>query len=424
MMPGDHQIQSDISIIGAGPAGLLASLWLTKYNTAHILVDSNTFPRQKPCGDVITSNVIRYLNEIDPGIISGMIKKGILMPIKGSTLFTPNNKSFGLLYRGLDGNADIPSCYSMERAAFDNYLMELVRLSPLATVINGYHVNAISRLGDEYQLRAANGQMIRTKLVIGASGSNSTISKILGSLIKEDRHMAVGIRGYFRGIQCEDNIAELILDKSFFPGGIYLVPLPDGLYNVNLVIRKDILLRKKNGLRQYFDQMLEQNILLKDKFINSIQVGEFEGHTLFLGTKKRRLSGQGYMLAGDAGGLINLITGNGIPQAMISGKLAALKALACLDKNDFSAGFMCTYDRDLYKVIKTDLSLGKMINPFLSIKIFQKIAIFFLNILASKKKQDSAMIELFYRKNPVYSIFNPFFYYKLFFKKKASRIPL
>ena len=421
-MTGVQTIQSKIAIIGAGPAGLLASLWLTKHKSDHILIDSNAFPRQKPCGDVITSNVIRYLNEIDPGIVPGMIKKGILVPINGTTLYTPNNKSIRLLYRGLDGKADIPSCYSVERARFDNYLLELVNQSSFVKVHKECHINEISRAGNEFQLLSPTGQRFSSKLIIAATGSNSSISKTLGSIDKEDRHLAVGIRGYFKGIQCEDNIAELLLDKSFFPGGVYLIPLPDGIFNVNLVIRKDILLKKKLGLRQYFDYLLEHNNLLKEKFSNAVQVGEFEGNALFLGTKKRRLSGDGYMLAGDAGGLINLITGNGIPQAMISGKMAALKAIACLEKNDLSAAFMHSYDIELYKTIKSDLSLGKLVNPVLSKKIFQKAALFLLNMMASKKNKNSVLVELFYQDNPVYTIFNPVFYYKLFFRKKTARI--
>jgi flavin-dependent dehydrogenase len=420
-MTEDHVIQSNISIIGAGPSGLLTSLWLTKYKTNHILLDSSIFPRQKPCGDNITSISIRCLNEIDPDIIPAMIRKGIVVPIKGISVYLQSCRSIVLSYKELNGKTDIPSCYSVERKLFDAYLMEIAQSSPYAKVITGCHIDTIDRSGNEYHLRSNDGRFIRTRLVIGASGSNSSISKKLGSIVKEDRHLAVGIRGHFKGIQCEDNISELILDKSFFPGAFYITPLPDGIFNVILVIRKDLLLTKKIGLRQLFDQMLVNNSQLKEKFSKSEPVGEFEGSALFFGTQKRRLSGEGYMLAGDAGGLINMITGNGIPQAMVSGKMAAQKAVACLQQNDFSASFMRSYDKDLYKRFKKELSISRIFNPVLSNRIFQRATFFFLNFLATKKNKNSALFELLYANNPLYTLFNPFFYYRLIFKKDSVK---
>jgi flavin-dependent dehydrogenase len=122
-MTGNILAESDIAIIGAGPAGVLASLWLSKNNVPHLLIDECDFPRDKSCADIITSNAIRSLNAIDPAIVSEMMKEGLLCPIKGTTIFVSESRSIFLKFKGLDGQETIPSCYSVKRASLDNLLL-------------------------------------------------------------------------------------------------------------------------------------------------------------------------------------------------------------------------------------------------------------------------------------------------------------
>ncbi|MCB0530144.1 MAG: FAD-dependent monooxygenase, partial [Saprospiraceae bacterium] len=61
-------VQTEICIIGAGPAGATASLFLAKMGIPHLIVDAAVFPRDKVCGDGLDLKVVRVLRHLDPAI--------------------------------------------------------------------------------------------------------------------------------------------------------------------------------------------------------------------------------------------------------------------------------------------------------------------------------------------------------------------
>lgn len=414
--------QSDVTIIGAGPAGLLASLWLSKYEISHLLIDAQKFPRDKTCADVITSNVIRSLNEIDKSILIQMSDQRILTPIYGTSLFSSDKKKLRLPFNDLDNQKNVPSCYSVKRELFDDFLMKMVQKSSFVEVITDCHISNTVYENQQYVLKTKTNDVFYTKLVIGATGSNSTLSVSLANIQKEDKHFAVGIRAYYKNVICEDNFCELFLDKSLMPGGVYIAPMAEGIYNVNLVMRKDVMKKNKINLEKKFYELLQTHPLLKIKFKNAVQLDSFKGGSLLLGTKKRTICGESYMLVGDAAGLIDLISANGIPQAMISGKLAALQAIECIKQNDFSAIFMKNYQDKLYQKIKNDLALGKTLSPLLSHSSINHFLLSTLNFIGSKadSTKNSSLVNLLYEENPVKTLFS-FSFYKSLLKERKNK---
>lgn len=415
--------KSDVTIVGAGPAGLLASLWLSKYEVSHLLVDAQKFPRDKTCADVITSNVIRALNEIDKSILLQMSDQGILTPIYGTSLFSSDKKKLRLPFNWLDNQKNVPSCYSVKRELFDDFLMKMVEKSSFVDVITNCHINNTTYENQQYVLKTKTNDVFYTKLVIGATGSNSKLSTSLANIQKEDKHFAVGIRAYYKNVVCEDNFCELFLDKTLMPGGVYIAPMSEEIYNVNLVMRKDVMKKNNINLEKKFYELLQTHPLLKAKFKNAVQLDSFKGGSLLLGTKERTICGSSFMLVGDAAGLIDLISANGIPQAMISGKLAALQAIECIQKNDFSATFMKNYQDKLYHKIKSDLSLGKTLSPFLSHSFINKFLLSSLNFIGSKTAttKNSSLVNLLYQENPVKTLFSFSFYKSLLKERKSKR---
>ena len=88
----------------------------------------------------------------------------------------------------------------------------------------------------------------------------------------------------------------------------------------------------------------------KKRFENAVLIGEVQGFGLPLASKKRKLSGDGYMLTGDAASLIDPLTGEGIANALLSGAVAAEQAAQCLTKQDFSASILREYDERIYRM--------------------------------------------------------------------------
>jgi menaquinone-9 beta-reductase len=101
-------------------------------------------------------------------------------------------------------------------------------------------------------------------------------------------------------------------------------------------------------LKKCLEEVIETRF--KDRFVDAKINGKIEGFGLPLGSKKRQLSGDNYILTCDAACLIDPLTGEGIANALLSGVVAAEKAAECLEKNDFSAKILRGYDARIYRM--------------------------------------------------------------------------
>ncbi|MDX5320610.1 MAG: NAD(P)/FAD-dependent oxidoreductase [Bacteroidota bacterium] len=402
-------LEYPIAIIGAGPGGLFTSMHLSKLGLHHVLIEGQSFPRDKSCADVLPSIVLRALNQIDPNLLDDMLTKGMLSPLEGTRFFHPSSANMMLKYKQLKELNSEASCYAVRRAAFDHYLLEYVKKSPYATVYEHTHIQNIKDEGEQFILQAKHIN-ITAKLVIIAAGSTNKLNQCLGLPKPEDKHFALGVRAYFKGVQCKSDESELFIDRTVFPGGVYISPLSEGLYNVNVVMKKDAALRRKVNLEEAFHQMVVSNPVLREKFKHAEMVSPFRGAGLFLGTKTRQVCGKGFMLVGDAAGLIDLLSANGIPQAVLSAELAAKQAKACFDANDFSAAFMQDYQVKLYKRVKGLLALARLVNPLAAYRLPQEVALFGLYLVAGKPYVNRLLQALVYERRPLLAMMNPFFY--------------
>lgn len=413
-------IYSKITIIGAGPAGQTASLFLAKRGIPSLLIDKGVHPRQKPCADVLPSHVIRILHELDPLLLSDKLFTDVYLPIKGNLLHAPNGKALNINFLPLNNLEHLPPCVALPRLEFDNWLYQKIKASPLIELKENTPITQWQRNEETQDWTLFNAQkepIVQTKLLIIATGSIASLPFTVGQLTKEDCHFAVGVRGYFRNISNEDfpNHGELFFHRKTMPGGLYITPLKGGIFNVNVVMRSDILKRNNLNINRLFYEMVDLHPTLRQRFKGAEQIGKLEGSALHLGTKKRLISGDGYMLAGDAGGLIDLLSANGVPQAMISGKFAAEQAATAIEKNDFSAAQLKNYDIQVYKKIENYMKLGRILSPLLSYNFILNIIIRLFNFIFERKGAQSQFSLLIYTNNLTKMLLNPMFYWRLFF---------
>lgn len=409
-----------ITIIGAGPAGQMASLFLAKRGISSLLVDKAAHPRLKPCADVVTGQAIRILHELEANLPLDKAFTDKYLPINGTLLHTPDGGQLDIAFLPLNKLEHLPTCIAMPRMEFDNWLHQKIQQSPLVELKENTaitHWERDEKLQEWTLFDHKKEPIIKTKLLIIATGSMASLPFAVGKLTKEDEHFAVGIRGYFKNVGNEKfpNYAELFFHRRLMPGGFYIAPFKGDTANVNIVIRSDVAKRNKLNINTLFWEAIDLHPTLKERFKNAEQVGKLEGSALHLGTKKRAISGNGYMLAGDAGGLIDLISGNGIPQAMISGKFAAEQAAIALEKNDFSAAVLKDYDKKVFIKISNDLKLGRIMSPFLSNNFVLTAITKALNFLASRRGAQEQLRSLLYTPSVVKTLINPMFYWRLLF---------
>jgi flavin-dependent dehydrogenase len=407
-----ENISTPVCIIGAGPAGISASIALSARQVPHLIVDAATFPRHKPCGDIMPSQVIRELNALDPEIFARLNRENRINPIWHTLTYPPNGKPIHIDYLPFDGQEGQAGCFSVSRHEFDQILIDRMLESPFVQFQQGCRITGIDQKPEAIVLKTEDKRTIAAGVLIVATGSSNSVLKFLG--IEQPRtDCAIGIRGHFKGLGLKPSVTELFLDPEIMPGGLYITPLPGGVYNVNLVLSLDKVKKENLNLREVFESFVQKHPILKERFAGAERIGNFEGSMLFLGIHKKPISGHRYMVAGDSAGLIEIMSGNGIPQAILSGKMAAVQAAEAIRTGDFGFEQFGLYETGLFRRIGKNYSAGRFFYPALHKKWISRSILGFLNYLSGRPKTNDLLRDLLYEKHPEKQLRNPVFYYKL-----------
>ncbi len=348
-----------IVIIGAGPAGSTTALALAKKGKSCLLLDQSEFPRDKVCGDALSGKVLLTLKRIDPSLVDGLAAQEHTLDSHGVTFVAPNGKVLKVPFRRED-NKEKPPGYISRRYDFDNWLFnEAKKADNVQTKLN-VRIEKFRREGKDWIISDKDEKHVyRTSLLIAADGAHSRFAKEVGGIQMEDEHYCAGLRAYYKGVKDLDpnGYIELHFVKDFLPGYFWIFPLPNGYANVGVGMRSDMVSKKKVNLKEDMLKLIREYEPIRKRFEGSVIEGPIRGYGLPLGSKKRPLSGDGFILLGDAGSLIDPFTGEGIGNAMISG-LKAAEAIEALNGN-YSAAALQMYDESVYKRLWPELSLSK-----------------------------------------------------------------
>lgn len=332
----------DIIIVGAGPAGTTAALELRKHNYTVALLDKSTFPRDKICGDAIPGPAFRLLEKMERQIgediwdITGKEK------ITAAQLFAPNGKEVKIFWK--------TTAYNAPRQVFDNRLLQLVKKYSATTLFENALVRQIKIQETIAKLKLADGRTLSASIVIGCDGANSVVARQLTDfLIKKESHCAA-VRWYGTGITgVEAGTNEFHYLQDVLPGYFWIFPIGNGHYNIGFGMLSHQLERQPMTLRQRLEYIVREHPQLSPRFKHFQPLDKIRGFGLPLGTQRLSISGNRFMLCGDAASLIDPLQGHGIDKAMQSGQLAAQQAIHCLQTQQFSAAFMATYDQNVYQ---------------------------------------------------------------------------
>ncbi|MDX5435600.1 MAG: geranylgeranyl reductase family protein, partial [Pontibacter sp.] len=320
--------KTDICILGAGPAGATAALHLANKGIPSLLIDKASFPRDKVCGDALSGKVVNELKRISPELPALLGAQQETLPSWGIHFISPGGHKLSVPFKyNYSPEADVPAGYISKRIDFDNFLVEQVRQRPEVELWEGIELNKYERAEDGgFVLSDKQGQpQVQAKLLLVANGAQSGFTRRVAALEQEPEHYCAGLRAYYKGVSDldADGFIELHFFKDFLPGYFWIFPLPNGLANVWVGMLSSAVSRKKVNLKKEMLHMIEHHPELRQRFANAELVDDIRGYGLPLGSKKRVISGDNYMLLGDAGALIDPFTGEGISNAMISGRWAA-----------------------------------------------------------------------------------------------------
>jgi len=428
-----------ILIVGAGPAGASTALFLAKKGISSKLIDKDFFPRDKICGDGLSGWVVSMLHKLDMGLVEELANNKQALATWGISFVAPNLKRLNLPYKNKRRPDEAPS-FVIRRKDFDDLLINKVRTNPLIEFIEGIKITSFKELSDGVEISDSTEQKVfKGDMVVFADGAGSKFAKAPGGNKKDDKHMATGIKTYFTGLiprqkaedkkltegnQKEDtgsrennedlNSVEFYFLKSVLPGYLWIFPLPNGQANVGMGIRTDIMKKKKINLKKALFDAIRDTPELKERFKDAEQIGTVQAWGLPLGSKKQSLSGNRFLLVGDAASLIDPFTGEGVGNAMNSGFHAAEHIDECINEKRYDSLFNKQFDKRVYDKLWKELRMSTIIQKLI---IRSWLFSWVMNKAASNDYLKQSFIQMIYDMEERKKLKKPGFYWRVFFAK-------
>jgi len=338
----------DVTIVGGGPAGSTAAKFLADKGFKTILIDKNKFPRYKPCGGGIP---IRLIDRFDYLKNTDLIESYSY----GGYAYSPSLK-----YK-LELIDSKPIVAMVLRQKFDYGLIKIAKNS--GTIVHeGKKVVDTKITEDVVKVFLDNGSAIVSEVVVGADGVWSTVAKKTGMhdnkrwlavcVLKEYKLDKSTVDKYFGNNRC----GHLYAKFEDILGYGWIFPKKEHInIGIGSIIKKDDNSKIKVNLLDYFKKFIDS--LKKQKMIpGSLKTDGIKGGALPIYPLKKTYSNR-LVLVGDAAGVINPLTGEGIYYAMSSGEIAANVVSEAIESEDTSENFLSRYQDDWKKDFGEDLDL-------------------------------------------------------------------
>jgi len=406
---------TNVLIAGAGPGGASTSIFLAKERIPHMIIDKAVFPRDKVCGDALSAKSVGMLKRLTPHwqqLFVADSSKAVVST--GIQFIASDNTCLDIPFILNNIEASDPPGFVSRRMNFDNTLVSLIE-PRYATFLQNTVLESIEETTDGLIVtiqQQGKVQTIFTQMIVGAEGRGSIVAKKMAGHSMEPAHFSAGIRAYYKNVKGmhPENFIELHFLKTVQPGYLWIFPLPDGSANVGVGMLSKSVAAKKVNLKQLMLDAIQHHPNLKNRFTGAVREGEIEGWGLPLGSKKRKLSGNRFLLTGDAGSLIDPFTGEGIGNAMVSGLVASRIIKKAAAANDYSAALLQQYDKDLYQKLWAELKLGHYLQ-----RLTSKPRLFnFVIGKASRSKELRETISCMFENVNIRKKFtNPFFYLRI-----------
>jgi geranylgeranyl reductase family protein len=292
-------------VVGAGPAGSTAAYRLAAAGARVVLLDRQRFPRDKPCGGGLTMRGVRLLPfDVSPVVEDRVDRVRLRLRFE----------------RVSDHRFDSPIALMTQRRRLDQFLLERAAEAG-ADVRDGVRVRGIAQEGPSEMVIDLDGGRLRAGVVLGADGANGVCAKALG--LGADRAFAVAYEGNLpvEGAAAAEHRGRMTLELGTVPGGYgWIFPKGDHL-NVGVGGWP----AEGPRLRDHLQVLCARHGIQVDDLAHQ------RGHRLPM-RRSWGLTARGRAaVVGDAAGLVDPLSGDGIFEAILSSKLASEAAMDVLE---------------------------------------------------------------------------------------------
>ncbi len=316
--PGDQPVDHDVDVVvvGAGPAGAAAAIELAQAGRRVVVVDKATFPRDKICGDGLTTGALRLLEDlgVEPSTV------GSWMPVHDIHVGGPNGHTVTFpLPRGRGQYAVVA-----RRVDVDHALVERARAVGV-TVIEGASITAIDDgptsvtatfATDNRELR------VRARYLVAADGMWSPTRKLLGAAESGYLGEWHAFRQYFTNVGPAAKDLWVWFEADLVPGYVWSFPLPDGRANVGFGIQRGGKVATKE-MKALWPEILARPHIAAVLGPDAQPEARHQAWPIPARVDGISLAQGRVLWVGDAAAATDPMTGEGIGQALLTGVLAA-----------------------------------------------------------------------------------------------------
>lgn len=373
------QAEYDAIVVGAGPSGSSCAALLARQRLRVLLIDKAQFPREKTCGDAIGGKALSVLSEL--GLIENL--RGVGFARSSGLIFSsPKGTSVEI---PLADESEMVRGFVCKRKQFDSILFSNAK--KWCNVLES--TEAVELLFDQGRVIGVKAKgpggcerEFFGKIVVGADGASSLVARKTGLLRLDPAHSCTAVRAYYKGVAGLKGNVEIHFLPECMPGYFWIFPLSETEANVGVGMLNCDISKSRVGLAGMISKCMAAPRFV-GRFENAQMEGKIEGWVLPLASARRKCSGNGFVLIGDAASLIDPFSGEGIGNGMKSGKIAAdVIGSALLKRGNVSKQDCLLYENRLWEEIGADVGTSHMMQ-----KLGKTSALLDLVVGKAKKSQ-------------------------------------
>ena len=354
----------DVVVIGGGPAGAAAAITLARAGRDVVVVDKATFPRDKFCGDGLTTGALRVLEEL--GLAPEVVPSWVA--VDHMCLRTPSGREVELpLPSGRGTYAAVARRFELDAA-----LLDLAREAG-AEVLDGHACTAATQDDDHVQVDVTGVGALTAPFLIGADGMWSPVRKMLGAAVPDYRGDWHAFRQYFTDVSPRAQ-QELYVsfEPDFLPGYFWSFPIAGGGANVGFGIRRGGSFTV-GAMKSLWPELLERPHIRELLGEAARPESPHRAWPIPARVDQVAHSAGRALFVGDAAAATDPLTGEGIGQALLTGRWAADAIMA--GGGASAPSVTATYEASVHNGLVADHKMAALLSRAMSHRKGVRIAV-------------------------------------------------
>jgi flavin-dependent dehydrogenase len=336
--------QTDVLVIGGGPAGSTIAALLARRGYQVTLLEKDRHPRFHIGESLLPANLplLEQLGVAEQVRAIGMLKWG-------AEFVSPCGQRQQDFRFAEAWDKSMPYAYHVRRSQFDEILIRNAAQAG-AQVIEGCRVRSVQlQRGARVEAQHQDGrtQHWQARYLVDASGRDTFLASQLGVKRRNPRHNSAAIFGHFSGAQRNPGERAGHISIYWFDHGwLWFIPLHDGATSIGAVVWPYYLKSRSVPVREFFLATIAQCPPLAQRLADATLISEVEatGNYSYSATRSH---GDGYLLLGDAYAFIDPVFSSGVLLAMHSAFAGANAVDACLRTPSRARAALREFDRSL-----------------------------------------------------------------------------